>query len=343
MSKHITIQEGGIPRQMTVDKLRTPLVGGGTCRWVPEDEVTLGRKTIRENGTYLAYDDGLYGYSQVTVRGIGTATGKLPRGKTITGDGGDYTITTNPDTGEITFEKTYAYIEVTTPPTRTEYDPGDNLDFTGIVVTAFDSAGNSLVELPFSQLIFPKTSADGPTSGLHYQNAEGTVKAVALQLVTMITKWGQVSHLYPFALGADTSREGNPPMTIGWYEPECTAGDATILATYWNGRAQLARIDSNGGRFNDYKYSYIDDQWGFTGSTSYEVKYDQFGETSWPTYITADFIPASTVNPATVRPTALILTEGRLAVPVQWHRPGDGELLEATFEVTVHRSAEVEA
>ena len=52
MSKKIVIQEGGVGRQFTADKLKTALVGGGSCLWVPEDETTLGTKIITENGTF---------------------------------------------------------------------------------------------------------------------------------------------------------------------------------------------------------------------------------------------------------------------------------------------------
>lgn len=41
MSKNIVIQEGGVGRQFTADKLRTALVGSGSCTWVPEDGVQL--------------------------------------------------------------------------------------------------------------------------------------------------------------------------------------------------------------------------------------------------------------------------------------------------------------
>ena len=75
MSKNITIQEGGIAKYITADKLKTNLVDGGTCLWVPEDDVSLGTKYITENGTYLAETDGYYGYESVTVYNIGTVYG----------------------------------------------------------------------------------------------------------------------------------------------------------------------------------------------------------------------------------------------------------------------------
>lgn len=89
MSKNIIIQEGGIGKQMTVKKLKTDTVGGGSVLWVPEDEVSLGTKSISANGTYKASDDGKYGFSQVTVNVAGAAGSANPDG----------TPTTNPNIG----------------------------------------------------------------------------------------------------------------------------------------------------------------------------------------------------------------------------------------------------
>lgn len=54
--------------------LRTNLQGGGTCDWVPEDETQLIPKVITQDGVYKASDEmgNIYGYSQVTVQGIGS-------------------------------------------------------------------------------------------------------------------------------------------------------------------------------------------------------------------------------------------------------------------------------
>ena len=88
MSKNIIIQEGGIGKQMTVSKLKTDKVGGGTCLWVPEDEVALGTKSISQNGTYKASDDGKYGFSQVTVNVAGGGGSADNSGQPIS-SGGD--------------------------------------------------------------------------------------------------------------------------------------------------------------------------------------------------------------------------------------------------------------
>ena len=111
MSKNITIQEGGVGKAMTADKLKTDLQGGGTCLWVPEDETRLTTKYITENGTYKAADDGYYGYSEVIVSGQGTATG-------TDGDGDEAVAYTDPGTGELVVDKVPSSIKVITLPTN---------------------------------------------------------------------------------------------------------------------------------------------------------------------------------------------------------------------------------
>lgn len=72
LPKNIVIAEGGQGRTLTgVKKLTTKLQGGGTCRWVPEDEagefVKLKTKNITKNGEYSAQRDDCTGYSNVKV------------------------------------------------------------------------------------------------------------------------------------------------------------------------------------------------------------------------------------------------------------------------------------
>jgi len=69
--------------------LRTNLQSGGTCDWVPEDEVQkVIPKIITQDGTYEASKEpgSPYGYSEVTVQGIGDK---------VMGDLGTITITKN--------------------------------------------------------------------------------------------------------------------------------------------------------------------------------------------------------------------------------------------------------
>lgn len=185
MSKNIIIQEGGVGKQLTVDKLKTNLVGGGTCLWVPEDEHNLGTKYITENGTYNASDDGYYGYSQVSVSGIGTATGK-------DGDGDQAQTTVDPETGDLVTKKLIESIAVVTPPTVTTYQDGAIIDFSGISVHGYSTTGADLGEIPMNELVFPETIADYSKG-----SGEGEVIVDGLNSPVYLNSVGVGSYLEP--------------------------------------------------------------------------------------------------------------------------------------------------
>ena len=161
MSKDIVIQIGGVSQDLdSVEEIRTS-TGSGNTVWVPEDEKTLGVKTITANGSYEASDDGMYGYSKAVVN--------VPK-KYVTGrgaDGNDYTYSVD-DEGNLSSEKEISAIVVTTPPSVLTYDPGAALNFDGIVVTGYDGNGQSMGTIPFSELIFPVTHAPQEASTIDY-------------------------------------------------------------------------------------------------------------------------------------------------------------------------------
>ena len=71
MSKAIVIEKNGVAQNLTLDKLRTKEVGGGTIDWVPEDDVQLTELTVTANGTYTPSGT-VYGFSGVSVSVPGT-------------------------------------------------------------------------------------------------------------------------------------------------------------------------------------------------------------------------------------------------------------------------------
>ena len=171
MSKNIAIQEGGIARQFTADKLKTALVGGGNCYWVPEDEVNLSTLSVTENGTYDATDDGSYGYSQVRVNvpgGAGGAPGGI--GSSIKGvdpDTGNESLVTVDENGNIEKTDLPSSIRVETPPDIVEYIDGVALDYTGLVVKAYKKNGQLWTDadhpdgiIPINELTLSETTAD---------------------------------------------------------------------------------------------------------------------------------------------------------------------------------------
>lgn len=160
MSKNIVIQEGGVGRQFSADRLKTATVGGGHCYWVPEDEVQLRTLFVTENGTYKAEDEECYGYSEVTVNGIGAAVG-------LDSDGDTACATVDPETGLITIKKLPSRIQITTPPSTLSYSDGDTINYSGMVVKAYLESGELWTDenhpngvIPLSELTLPENYAD---------------------------------------------------------------------------------------------------------------------------------------------------------------------------------------
>jgi len=169
MSKNIVIQEGGTGKQFTAAKLKTATVGGGSCLWVPEDETSLGTKHITKDGTYTAASEGIYGYSEVTVSGIGKVVGVDP----VTGEEKEVGTQPDPETGEPTIvEKVIpTSIDITTDPTREEYNDGDLIDFSGMVVKAKTKTGAVFTDETYPDGIIPQSEWITPVKVTHYDQA----------------------------------------------------------------------------------------------------------------------------------------------------------------------------
>lgn len=349
MSKNITIQEGGVAKQMTVDKLKTNLVGGGTCLWLPEDEVLLGQKTINANGTYKASDDGLYGYSQVTVSNAGIASGTIPSGATLpTGDGNEYSVTTD-NNGNLDFFKVPSSIQITTQPTTTEYHDGDDIDFTGMVVKAYNADGTLWTDslhpdgiIPISELTLPVTVADMQDgNGQHYSDGAGVT---ALQLIFTARYWEGHNNLGAFVTGVTYCDD----VVLGtWQGKDATlAGHdlGSVLLTTYGGKVYVKGL-SGDTHLNHAAY--------FTGPGSGGESFGVSDMVGWHHYIwtqatapmnqfadmdehlndLADNLPESTADPT--RAGEMHLVDARQSVPVQYVRPHDLKVLETSFDVAV--------
>lgn len=316
MSKNIVIQEGGIGKQLTVDKLKTDLVGGGTCLWVPEDERALTTKNITEDGTYKASTDGYYGYSEVTVSGIGTVKGK-------DSDGDDAEASVDPETGEIVVKKVPASIRITTLPTKTTYNYGETIDYSGIVVHAYTSTGTDMGEIPFNQLVFPATKALGGGEG--WTDGQGlNARQITYMPSAGMDNYGHEVTVY---VGPVLGSSGGNPATYGTYE-----SPGTSLLTRYNG--ENYGLWKSGSKHKDlFVKRMIEDfglLWIVAGGTSGYSGQGQFERASFDNYLTD--IPTSTVNPTTVDPSNLHATQ---SIPVQWPSRDAGETLETSFTIEV--------
>lgn len=327
MSKNIVIQEGGTGKQLTVDKLKTNLVGGGTCLWVPEDEKQLGTKYISENGTYKASDEGLYGYSEVTVSGVGSVTGKDPD------TGEDVTVTKDPDTGEIVETVVATEIRITNEPTKTTYTNGETIDFSGLVVHAYSSTGRDIGAIPFNELVFPVTTADASAQGDEWTDGHG-LNAMMIYYTPKpyVDSQGREEIVYVGqVLGANGS--GEPSSYGSGYSP------ATMLMTRYNNQNYAMRVTGD-DQANMFSYKEDDGShksygWSLSGGSSAHPTTGRFMSVSFEDYLTN--LPNSSVDPVAADPTNLHAMQ---SVPVQWTQPGgDGTVLETSFSINVNSAA----
>lgn len=340
MSKNITIQEGGTGKSMTVHKLKTTLVAGGTCLWVPEDEVSLGTKHITENGTYTASEDGKYGYSQVTVNvpgGAGSAdsSGK-PTGTTQPGGAGSAVMGNGEDgneqvvgvdeNGDLVNTLIPSAIELVTNPTKTIYSDGDTVDLTGAIAIAKLADGTTWTDEthPNGQIQASELVANPSTinaSEIESKNWSGDgIRAV------LATSNGEALHRYSGSrpIATEAWRCDVAPY-IALYRENATImlttyGDSIYVAGY-SGRIRILSTTSGdnlmGSSFdfntnNNFKYL-----------TLKVVAHEGTG------------IPESTSDPNGTSTEDLTQDVSAQDISVGWARPADNKMLTTVLQVSV--------
>lgn len=328
MSKNIVIQEGGIGKQLTVDKLRTNLAAGSACLWVPEDEIHLGTKIISENGTFSARDDGLYGYSEVTVSGIGSVTGYDPD------TGEEVEVHRDPTTGEIVETVIPTEIRIVTPPTKTSYTHGETIDYSGIVVHKYSAKGTDLGVVPFNQLIFPESTADiqkasGMTDG---QGLNAMMLYFTPHTLYTLNNKGEIVHeetvyVHGNALGTYRGAEATYGSSPGTYLATRYNDANYMCCIAGNRKADLYALRPYPGKEN-YR------GWGLSVGSSSSAPTDRFGRIAFGEYLTN--LPISTVYPPNVDIATLHTIQ---SIPVQWPRPDDGAILETSFNIQVNSAS----
>ena len=310
MSKNITIQEGGTAKQLSPDKLKTNLVGGGTCLWVPEDDVQLTTKHISENGTYKASDDGYYGYSEVTVTGIGTATG--------TDNDGDTVVAHTGSGGQIEVDKVPSRIEVITPPTNPYgfYVDGQTITKDGMVVKAYLESGSEYGTVPNEAItLVPSTAVYDPSS---YTDASSS------------------SELLPYSVNIAGRMQGEfrgstPPTII---TEQASPGSILFTVQEHDGARRCRTVkcsSSNVFGAAGGSYTYDDKTAYFAVYTNLDNLYDVF-----PTPIREELNDTDVAKAAWTAIYGTITQAGSVQeITVQWPRPYDGYVLETTFEIIV--------
>lgn len=327
MSKDVIIQEGGRGKTITADKLRTALVGGGDCLWVPEDEVQVGEKVIDENGTYLAADDGLYGYSQVTVRGVGQVTGK-------DGAGNDAMAYVDPDTGRIMINELPSELRIITPPSHGIYTDGSIISLNGMALKAYYSNGTEWGVVPVNEVLpdpmyahYDK-STDVPIGGI----ATSDLVPEGIEFNTGMAHW-----LYYDSSFAGQYYEAD---VIAAFTPEqqpdtrviIRMGRKTSYAAHqyeiWRDGSRHSEIYHPGSYFeHDGKGCYY---YGVNVPRTTSLGSWDLTDNPTPVHDTPEQVWTMLYGAITDRPAG-----SRVPVTVKWPRVGDGMELTATFEILV--------
>ena len=300
-----------------LDRIQTPGIGGGSVTWLPEADTRCETLNVTANGTYSAQQAGKYGYDYVTVSVPGSSvTGKDP----ATGE--EVVVRPDPETGEIVKELLPVRIEVTTPPTKTEYTHGETIDYSGIIVHAYSSQGVDMGAVPFNELMFPVTTAQ---AGDEWSDGRGlNAQKISYMPQAGIDIYAHETILYVGpVLGSDSNGD---PATYG-----SSNAPATLLVTRYNNTNYVLRINGSDKLDMYAKKQYEQGLfWSLVGGTAAKSETNRFTAASWGAYLTD--LPNSSEDPTTVDPANLHVTQ---SLPVQWSRPQDGAVLETSFYITV--------
>lgn len=140
--QRIAIPEGGRARGFTTGKIETALQGGGSCLWVPESAVRTGRLYVHKNGVHRLESD-YYGAGEVVVNVNGYA------------DNGDRIVYPGPG-GVLMEDNSFPVkIQIDTLPDKLEYEDGEKIDLTGIVVKAYKANGEVWTSKDYPDGVIP--------------------------------------------------------------------------------------------------------------------------------------------------------------------------------------------
>ena len=337
MIEPISINEGNIARIMSAKRLKTAVNGGGSCMWVRATDVVKNTLSVSENGVNVAADSGVYCWDQVNVNvsDSGSVSGKGQDGKPyVVSKGGD---------GSLSISELPATIVVDVPPTVTTYSDGETIDLTGMVVKAYLENGELWTDenhpdgiIPLSELMISPTIVDAGSSVGVYTDGAG-INAMLCVCATMCVyeswevsgRW--IEHVdgyrYDGILGYNSR---------GWESTMHKNDMGSTYLTRYDERIYAANASGNNdidmAVHPDESYEYIRG-WYPSGSTSASAGDGVFNLGSFADVWT--LVPESSVNPSQQSISGLEYVGGQETVTVQWARPGDYEMLETGFEISV--------
>lgn len=349
MSANIKIQEGGKDRGFTAEKLKTALAGGGEAAWVRKDERQLTTKSVNQNGEYRAASDGKYGYSSftATVTDSGSVTGKGQDGK-------EYNV--HVESGDLVETLLPSEIAVTLLPTTNIYRDGDAISLAGIQVTAYDADGDVWTGdgqypdgvIPVNELLLPVGVAiyDESTAvaGTAYMEDTTGLDPRTIAAMPFIYDFNVIGEgIYNTGTketgtgpGMDITQHGSKPVYV--YTEENSIGNKSAYACseeYFEG------VFKTYNQYGNYETSIRADRFEKLGKTYYQATLASggafFSVSPPPNYVGED---AAFIEISYVILFGLHTPSGSVqTVIIQWARPGDGKILETSFDIIVSQSA----
>lgn len=327
------IKEVDTNKNLTCQMFEVRKQGGGTEYLVRKSDVTLGTKSVTQNGTYTAASAGKYGFSQFSVNvrgGNGSADshGKPTGGDIKPGGAGSAVTGTDPETGEevvvgvdeggnIVKTPIPYGIKIVSPPTKTDYEYQETMDYSGIGVKLTNKNGDTYTDVDHpsgwyvnpADLIFPVEKAPAAGGGGIITNGSGVNAIIGVADSDMIPG----APVFPGTF-----------QRVSAYPHAAITPGATIKLTYYNGIIYAAQYTGYIGFLN-----YTSGE-----SAAGEWSYYSFGDTfsAWSGSSDKFDLPESTVDPTGVDVNTL---HGVTAtIPVQWLNPYTGETHQDTFEIT---------
>lgn len=312
MSANTNITEGGKGRPFgPVKALMVQGSDGKYYPWFPESDRALGTLSVDKNGVYKASDKGVYGWSRVSVN--------VPQNEGVTGrdpDTGE-DVYVHPDpSGELVKDVLPVEIRVIEPPTNPygTYVDGQTITKDGMVVKAYGANGDEMQIVPVGEITINPTTAvyDASTDTTGGTATLGDITIDYSGPYTGENDWRVSDFEYAANFGAQTwcFSSNNTPITITY--PPIPPNTEPIID---HKRTTGPKVTPG-------------------GHTYYMVS-----APNNPALPVA--LPEGIHKPEDL---ATILYDGTRSqthagspqtINVSWPRPGDGAILETTFDINV--------
>lgn len=354
MSENLSILDGELRRQFApVDRLSVNNQGGGVSPWVISDFLDISTLSVSENGLYLAAEDDCDAYEEVEV------SAELEEGdyRKITGKdpnldpNNDYAVGLD-ENGNLTKEMIPAAIHIVVPPRKRKYEEGETIDFDGIHVYLMDGNNHRYTdssyptgEIPFSELMFPVTIAEGGDAEYHASSDLET----AIPQPILFSQAGQTFHAIVDIYGDNWKYYFESP-TI-WYKQgasyrflQCASTAEEITGKQKNWRTSWDQEEPTS--WDIFGYGSLNKQFFTHNQKTVYYAYSSGGYDSYE-WLSEPPLTGETIPLKPLKEDAWTVIYGDISeagtesIPVQWMR-SDGTILEDTFSIEVGEGGDPE-